>query len=314
MEERGDGGRRNPSAKRQRGWSGGVNIARLLPNPAWAFVPPPLLDVIKDFSHTTKRAEGMNALASFPTSWRSHDEAARSRRREKTQGKLGSMLIQLISQRGWRAVGGRCAHRFSARGRRWQRKNWGMPAPVIVLPSSVISKIRRGRREGGSVARTRQRCTPPHAHAAILQAALASRKMAAGAHAASGPQLAHPSGLPSASPEAVGTREQWQPVKRGPRRKGVAMVGQSALASGHLSTDPARGAKVLGTRRSHSSFPSPPGWNNLGTLFLHRAGHIAWALLLATEAAVPSPWLYCWTQVGLSSHRHLPPSLCPSGF
>lgn len=189
-----------------------------------------------------------------------------------------------------------------------------MPAPVIVLPSSVISKIRRGRREGGSVARTRQRCTPPHAHAAILQAALASRKMAAGAHAASGLQLAHPSGLPSASPEAVGTREQWQPVKRGPRGKGVAMVGQSALASGHLSADPARGAKALGTRHSHSSFPSPPGWNHLGTLLLHQAAHIAWALLMATAAAMPLPWLYRWTRVGLSPHRQPPASLCPREF
>lgn len=293
MEERGDGGRCNPSAKRQRGWSGGVNIARLLPNPAWAIVLPPLLDVIKDFSHTTKRAEGMNALASSPPVGE-----AMTRRlgagAGKTQGKLGSMLIQLISQRGWRAVGGRCARRFSARGRRWQRKNWGMPAPVIVLPSSVISKIRRGRREGGSVARTRQRCTPPHAHAAILQAALASRKMAAGAHAASGPQLARPSGLPSTSPEAVGTREQRQPGKGGPRRKGVAMVGQSALASGHLSPGPARGAKALGTQHSHSSFPSLPGWNNLGTLLLHQAAHVAWALLVPTEAAVPLPWLSPW--------------------
>ncbi|TRZ20655.1 hypothetical protein HGM15179_006463 [Zosterops borbonicus] len=104
--------------------------------------------------------------------------------------------------------------------------------------------------------------------------------MAAGAHAASGPQLAHPSGLPSASPEAVGTREQWQPVKRGPRRKGVAMVGQSALASGHLSTDPARGAKALGTRRSHSPFPSPPGWNNLGGCLLDTA------LLMSSKEAL----------------------------
>lgn len=66
MEERGDGGRHNPPAKRLRGWSGGVNIARLLPNPAWAIVLPPFLDVIKDFSHTTKRAEGTNALAPSP--------------------------------------------------------------------------------------------------------------------------------------------------------------------------------------------------------------------------------------------------------
>lgn len=311
MEERGDGGRRNPSAKRQRGWSGGVNIARLLPNPAWAIVPPPLLDVIKDFSHTTKRAEGMNAFASSPPVGE-----AMTRRlgagAGKTQGKLGSMLIQLISQRGWRAVGGRCARRFSARGRRWQRKNWGMPAPVIVLPSSVISKIRRGRREGGSVARTRQRCTPPHAHAAILQAALASRKMAAGAHAASGLQLAHPSGLPSASPEAVGTREQWQPVKGGPGRKGVAMVGQSALASGHLRLGPAHGANALGTRHSHSSSRSPPGWNNLGTLLLHQAARIARALLVATEAAVPSPWFHRWTRAGSSPQRPPPASLCHS--
>lgn len=235
----------------------------------------------------------MNALASSPPVGE-----AMTRRlgasAGKTQGKLGSMLIQLISRRGWRAVGGRCARRFSARGRRWQRKNWGMPAPVIVLPSSVISKIRRGRREGGSVARTRQRCTPPHAHAAILQAALASCKMAAGAHAASGLQLAHPSGLPSASPEAAGTREQRQPAKRGPRRKGVAMVGQSALASGHLSPGPAHGAKALGTRYSHSSSPSPRGWNNLGTPLLHQAAHAAWALLVATEVAVPLPWLYLW--------------------
>lgn len=57
------------------------------------------------------------------------------------------------------------------------------------------------------MARTRQRCTPPHAHAAILQAALASRKMAAGAHAASGLQPACPSGLPSARPEVAGTRQ-----------------------------------------------------------------------------------------------------------
>lgn len=252
----------------------------------------------------------MNALASSPPVGE-----AMTRRlgagAGKTQGKLGSMLIQLISQRGWRAVGGRCARRFSARGRRWQRKNWGMPAPVIVLPSSVISKIRRGRREGGSVARTRQRCTPPHAHAAILQAALASRKMAAGAHTASGPQLAHPSGLPSASPEAVGTREQWQPVKGSLRRKGVAMVGQSALASGHLSAGHARGA--MGTRRSHSSFPSPPGWNALGSLLLRQAAHTAWALLVATEAAVPSPELYCWTRAGLSPHRRFnhPPHCVP---
>ncbi|RMB94316.1 hypothetical protein DUI87_29124 [Hirundo rustica rustica] len=89
--------------------------------------------------------------------------------------------------------------------------------------------------------------------------------MAAGAHAASGPQLAHPSGLPCASPEAVGTREQWQPVKRGPRRKGVAVVGQSALASGHLSPDPAHGAKALGTRHSRSSFLSPLA----GTILVH---------------------------------------------
>lgn len=87
-----------------------------------------------------------------------------------------------------------------------------MPAPVIVLPSSVISKIRRGRREGGSVARTRQRCTPPHAHAAILQAALASRKMAARAHAASGLRPACPSGLLSAQPGTAGTQRQGRVV------------------------------------------------------------------------------------------------------
>lgn len=172
----------------------------------------------------------------------------------KTQGKLGSMLIQLISQRGWRAVGGRCARRFSARGRRWQRKNWGMPAPVIVLPSSVISKIRRGRREGGSVARTRQRCTPPHAHAAILQAALASRKMAAGAHAASGPQLAHPSGFPSASPEAVGTQEQWQREKGAPGEKELlwwaGVRWQAAILAWALLAVPRRWARSTPTALS----------------------------------------------------------------
>lgn len=232
MEERRDGGRRNPPAKRQRGWSGGVNIAHLLPNPAWAIVPPPLLDVIKDFSHTTKRAEGTNALAPSPPVGE-----AMTRRlgagAGKTQGKLGSMLIQLISQRGWRqGGGGRCARRFSARGGRWQRKNWGMPAPVIVLPSSVISKIRRGQREGGSVARTRQRCTPPHAHAAILQAALASRKMAAGAHAASGLRPACPSGLPLPSLRWLGAAAaipQSRGERGGPGNDGVAMVGRSVL-------------------------------------------------------------------------------------
>lgn len=105
MEERGDGGRCNPPAKQQRGWAGGVNIAHLLPNPAWAIVPPSLLDVIKDFSHTTKRAEGTNALVPSPPVGE-----AMTRRlgagAGKTQGKLGSMLIQLISQRGWRAGGG----------------------------------------------------------------------------------------------------------------------------------------------------------------------------------------------------------------
>lgn len=74
----------------RRGWCGGVNIARLLPNPAWAIVPPPLLDVIKDFSHTTKRAgkggwKNERCSFSYPTSWRSHDEAARGK---NTRGKL----------------------------------------------------------------------------------------------------------------------------------------------------------------------------------------------------------------------------------
>lgn len=55
------------------------------------------------------------------------------------------------------------------------------------------------------MAKTRQRCTPPHAHAAILQAALASLKMAARAHAASGLRLACPGGLLSARPLAAGT-------------------------------------------------------------------------------------------------------------
>lgn len=82
----------------------GVNITRLLLNPAWAIVPPPLLDVIKDFSRPTKRAEGTNALAPSPPVGE-----AMTRRlgagAGKTQGKLGSMLIQLISQRGWQAGG-----------------------------------------------------------------------------------------------------------------------------------------------------------------------------------------------------------------
>lgn len=192
---------------------------------------------------------------------------------QKTQGKLGSMLIQLISQRGWRAGGsegggGSCACRFSARGRRWQRKNWGMPAPVIVLPSLVISKIRRGRREGGSVAKTRQRCTPPHAHAAILQAALASLKMAARAHAASGLRLACPGGLLSARPLMAGTRgwKYGRPAcspegKTGsPGHRGDAITGLSVPtggASGHLSP----GHSLPGLRRQvHSAptaFPQP---------------------------------------------------------
>lgn len=114
MEEHGDGGRCNPPAKQQRGWAGGVNIVHLLPNPAWAIVPPSLLDVIKDFSHTTKRAEGTNVLIPSPPVGE-----AMTRRlgagAGKTQGKLGSMLIQLISQRGWRAGGEVCAQIFRPR-------------------------------------------------------------------------------------------------------------------------------------------------------------------------------------------------------
>lgn len=165
--------------------------------PAIPTPTPPLLYVIKDFSHTTKRAEGEECVRYVPTSWINHDEAAGRQRAENT-GQIRKYVNSINITEGLAGGGVRvcarvCVCRFSARGRRWQRKNWGMPAPVIVLPSLVISKIRRGRREGGSVVKTRQRCTPPHAHAAILQAALASLKMAARAHATSGPA---PAGCP----------------------------------------------------------------------------------------------------------------------
>lgn len=172
-----------------------------------------------------------------------------------------------------------------------------MPAPVIVLPSSVISKIRRGWREGGSVARTRQRCTPPHAHAAILQAALASCKMAAGAHAASGPRPACPSRLPSTRPEVA--EEQRQPSHRTTGKKGPweqdsrhgGPVCSRGLASGHLSPGPAHSAEALGAQHFHSFYPAPPNWKNQNTLLLHKAAHIAQGLLVAMEAAAPLPWL-----------------------
>lgn len=252
----------------------------------------------------------MNALASSPPVGE-----AMTRRlgagAGKTQGKLGSMLIQLISQRGWRAVGGRCVRRFSARGRRWQRKNWGMPAPVIVLPSSVISKIRRGRREGGSVARTRQRCTPPHAHAAILQAVFASRKMAAGAHTASGPQLAHPSGLPSASPEAVGTREQWQPVKGAPGEKELPwwtrVRWRAAILARALFAAPRRWARGALTALSPALLA--------GTILVNFSFSRQHTLL------GPCPWpqrRLCPCHGFTTGHERVYPTqpapLCPSGF
>lgn len=170
-----------------------------------------------------------------------------------------------------------------------------MPAPVIVLPSSVISKIRRGRREGGSMARTRQRCTPPHAHAAILQAALASCKMAAGAHAASSPGLVCPGKLLRRL--APGGWEQQQPSHRSAGQGELwespwwAGVCSRRLASGHLSASPAHGAKALGMQCSHSFYPSLPDWKNHNMLLFHEAAHIARGLLMAMEAAAPSPWL-----------------------
>lgn len=146
-----------------------------------------------------------------------------------------------------------------------------MPAPVIVLLSSVISKIRRGRREGGSVARTRQRCTLLHAHAAILQAALASRKMAARAHAASCQRPALPRRAPLGLAEAAGT-QQWvaeaAAIPLALRERGA--LGPRVLPwreSGHLSAGCAHGAKALAVKHCHRL----PGWSNHNMLLLRKA-------------------------------------------
>ena len=52
--------------------------------PAIPTPTPPLVYVIKDFSHTTKRAEGEECVRSVPTRWISHDEAAGRQRAENT--------------------------------------------------------------------------------------------------------------------------------------------------------------------------------------------------------------------------------------
>lgn len=163
-----------------------------------------------------------------------------------------------------------------------------MPAPVIVLPSSVISKIRRGRREGGSVARTRQRCTLLHAHAAILQAALASRKMAARAHSASCQRPALHWQAPLSLAEAAGTQQRVAAVADillAHRERGVLGPSVSPWReSGHLSAGCAHGAKALAVQHCHRL----PDWNNHDMLLLRKAtspGACALAMVFPSDTS-----------------------------
>lgn len=173
-----------------------------------------------------------------------------------------------------------------------------MPAPVIVLPSSVISKIRRGRREGGSMVRTRQRCTPPHAHAAILQAVLASLKMAAGAQAAPAgsplpaPGSQHPAaGRLAAVPRGRGERGQWE---RGSRHGGLERAleaWRAAILARVLLTAP-RHWVCSAPQRSHQ--PS-----RLGKITIHLSFARHHTLVVAFPLDVSSTG----AKAGLAPHR-----------